>query len=175
MPRYLSCPIIVLAIMSSAMQAQDDVALRPQDMMLFGIVEEERGRAPMGNVRVQVSTDSVPGDSTFTDAMGKYQVFVPLKGVHRVVYGMEGHHRKAVLVDANADMDAAARAREWNIRIDIALMRSDTPLPDDLLDTPIGRAAWRKELGEFKWDEPYTERYKLRLKKALKASGRAGQ
>lgn len=168
--RHLFTPLF-LAI-GTVCIAQDSTATKPQDMMLFGIVTDEAGNDPMRNVTVRLYTDSVAGDSVFTDPLGKYQLFVPLAGVHRLVYSMDGYHRKTVLVDANAEMDAAARALEWNMRIDISLMLAQVALSDELLDTPIGKAAWQADLREFKWDQPYTDRYKLRLKQALKAAGK---
>ena len=56
--------------------------------------------------------------------------------------------------------------------LDIGLVRSDLVLPDELLDTPIGKAAWLPAVREFRWDQPYTERYKQRYKQAVKAAGR---
>lgn len=164
--------ITALAPASCVLGAQDGSMSQEQEMMLFGIVEDERGNAPMQNVCVRVYTDSIAGDSVFTDPMGKYQVFVPLKGVHTLVYRMDGYHRKTVQVDTNGEMDNVARTKEWNIRIDIGLAQAGKPLPDDLLDTPIGRAKWQPSLGEFQWDQPYTERYKQRYKQALKAAER---
>lgn len=141
------------------------------DLMLFGIVEDGRGQ-PLQNVCVRVYTDSVAGDSVFTDPLGKYQTFVPLDGEHRLTYTYDGHHRKCVLINADAEMDAADRVREWNMRIDITLLPADAPLPDDLLDTPAGMAAWVPAMHEFQWDQPYSERYKQRLKQEMKAAGR---
>lgn len=142
------------------------------DMMLFGIVEDQDSGKPIQNICVRVFTDSVPGDSVFTEANGKYQVFVPLSGVHRLVYSGEGRHRKVVTMDTNGELDAAARRQEWNMRIDISLVGSDVPLPDDLLDTPIGMAAWVPGVREFQWDQPYTERYMKRFKQAVKEAGK---
>ena len=141
-------------------------------MMLFGIVSEEKGGIELRNVTVRLYTDSVAKDSVFTDPMGKYQLFIPLAGVHRVVYSLDGFNRKIVEVDTNGELDEAARKQEWNLRVDIGLVRSDLVLPDELLDTPIGKAAWLPAVREFRWDQPYTERYKQRYKQAVKAAGR---
>ncbi len=141
-------------------------------MMLFGIVSEEKGGIELRNVTVRLYTDSVAQDSVFTDPMGKYQLFIPLTGMHRVVYSLDGFHRKIVEVDTNGDLDEAARKQEWNLRVDISLVRSEVELPDELLDTPIGKAAWQPAMHEFQWDQPYTERYKQRYKQAVKAAGR---
>ncbi|MGV3638672.1 MAG: hypothetical protein ACO1NQ_13610 [Flavobacteriales bacterium] len=157
---------------AQALHAQTKGAIGGDNMMLFGIVTEEKGGAEMQNVRVRVYTDSIAGDSVFTDAMGKYQLFVPLKGVHRLVYSTDGFHRKVVAIDTNGELDAAARGEEWNMRIDISLAKADLALPDELLDTPIGKAAWQPEMREFQWDQPYTERYKQRYKQEVKAAGK---
>lgn len=141
-------------------------------MMLFGVVTEEKDGTDLGNVTVLVVTDSIARDSAFTDALGRYQVFVPLQGVHRLVYALEGHHRKVVQVDTNGEMDEAARKQEWNLRIDIGLEKAEVALSDDLLNTPIGIAAWQPQMREFTWDRPYTERYRARYKQAMKAAGR---
>lgn len=140
--------------------------------MLFGVVTEDKGGADMRNVCVRVLTDSIARDSVFTDALGKYQLFIPLTGIHRLVYAMDGYHRKVVEVDANGELDEAARRQEWNLRIDISLVKADVPLPDELLDTPIGKAAWQPEMREFRWDQPYTERYRQQYKQAVKAAGK---
>ncbi|MBK6371071.1 MAG: hypothetical protein IPF64_14950 [Flavobacteriales bacterium] len=91
---------------------------------------------------------------------------------HRLEYWLEDHHRKVIQVDANGEMDAAARAQEWNLRVDIDLLIADPPLPDDLLDMPAGVAEWEPAMREFQWDRPYSERYKQRYKQALKEAGR---
>lgn len=140
--------------------------------MLFGIVEDQRSGKPLQNVCVRVYTDSIAGDSVFTDPVGKYQTFVSLGGVHRVVYSSDGHHRKVVQLDTSGELDDAARAQEWNMRVDISLMGSDLTLPDELLDTPIGIAEWQPAMREFQWDQPYTERYKQRFKQAVKEAGK---
>jgi hypothetical protein len=164
---------LLMALVSvPALHAQTKGAIGGDNMMLFGIVSDEKGDAEMQNVCVRVYTDSIAGDSVFTDAMGKYQLFVPLKGLHRLVYSTDGYHRKAVAIDANGEMDEAARGEEWNMRIDISLTKADVALPDDLLDTPIGKAAWQPEMREFQWDQPYTERYKQRYKQEVKAAGK---
>lgn len=142
------------------------------DLMLFGIVDDQKSNDIMQNVCVRVFTDSIAGDSVFTDSMGKYQVFVPLGKKHRVAYTAEGHHRKVVEIDATAEMDVADRVKEWNIRVDISLQPAEVSLPDDLLDTPIGMARWQASLHEFQWDQPYTERYKQRYKQAVKEAGK---
>ncbi len=147
-------------------------AQAPPSIMLFGIVDDQKTNNAMQNVCVRVFTDSIAGDSVFTDAVGKYQLFVPLGQKHRLAYTAEGHHRKVVEVDATAEMDAAARNQEWNIRIDISLLPAEVPLPDELLDTPIGMAAWQPAMREFQWDQPYTERYKQRYKQAVKEAGK---
>lgn len=174
MPMRRSIVHVLLAVLvnATATSAQTKGAIGGDNMMLFGIVSEEKGDAEMQNVCVRVYTDSIPGDSVFTDAMGKYQLFVPLKGVHHLVYSTEGYHRKAVAIDTNGEMDEAARGEEWNMRIDISLAKADIALPDDLLDTPIGKAAWQPEMREFQWDQPYTERYKQRYKQEVKAAGK---
>lgn len=143
-----------------------------ENLMLFGIVEDQRSGKPLQNARVRVYTDSIAGDSVFTDALGKYQLFVPLLGVHRLEYADPDHHRKLVEVDANGEFDAVARAQEWNLRIDIDLLLADVALPDELLDTPIGKAAYVAAMREFQWDQPYTERYKQRFKQELKSAGK---
>lgn len=142
------------------------------DLMLFGIVDDQKSNDVMQNVCVRVFTDSIAGDSVFTDAMGKYQVFVPLGKKHRLAFTAEGHHRKVVEIDATAEMEVADRVKEWNIRIDISLQPADVQLPDELLDTPIGMASWEAALHEFQWDQPYTERYKQRYKQAVKEAGK---
>lgn len=143
-----------------------------KDLMLFGIVEDQRSGKPLQNVCVRIYTDSIAGDSVFTDPLGKYQTFVDLGGRHRVVYSADGHHRKVVEVDTNGDLDASALAQEWNMRIDISLLGSELELPDDLLDTPVGMAAWVPAMREFQWDQPYTERYRIRYKQAVKDAER---
>lgn len=140
--------------------------------MLFGVVDTQKNGNALGNTTVQVLTDSVPGDSTFTDALGKYQVFVPLGKKHLLVFTAAGYHRKVVEFDASAEMDINDRAKEWNVRIDISLRSDDVRLPDELLDMPIGRARWQGELHEFQWDQAYTERYKQRYKQAVREAGR---
>ncbi|MBX2971691.1 MAG: hypothetical protein KF797_01175 [Flavobacteriales bacterium] len=162
--------ICVAAVIPAVAQVSGDIG--KDRMMLFGVVTEDKGGADMRNVCVRLYTDSVAGDSVFTDAMGKYQLFIPLKGVHRLVYSMDGYHRKVVQVDASGEMDEAARKQEWNMRVDISLVQATLALPDELLDTPVGKAEWQPEMREFKWDQPYTERYKLRYKQAVKAAGR---
>lgn len=154
----------------SVAQVQD--AIGKDRMMLFGVVTEGKGGADLRNVTVRVVTDSIPRDSVFTDATGRYQVFVPLQGVHRLVYALDGFDRKVVQVDASGEMDEAARKQEWNLRIDIELKPTEAELPAELMDTPIGIAAWQPEVREFGWDRPYTDRYKLRYKQAVKAAGR---
>lgn len=151
-------------------QVQGDIG--KDRMMLFGIVTDDKSDVELRNVTVRVFTDSVAQDSVFTDPMGKYQLFLPLTGMHHVVYSMDGFHRKVVQVDANGELDEAARKQEWNLRVDISLVRSDKALPDELLDTPIGKAAWQPAMREFQWDQPYTERYKQRFKQAVKAAGK---
>ncbi len=163
--------LVVMAIWGGGtMIAQDQVAIGKDRMMLFGIVSEGTGGDALQNVTVRVFTDSVAQDPVFTDAMGKYQLFVPLTGVHRVVYSLAGHHRKVVEVDTNGEMDAEARAQEWNLRVDVSLKPAEIQLADDLLDTPVGKAAWQPVLREFQWDRPYTDRYEHRYKLAVKAA-----
>lgn len=164
----LACAVVI----ASTALAQVPDAIGKDKIMLFGVVTEEKGGADLRNACVRVFTDSIAGDSVFTDAMGKYQLFVPLHGVHKLVYTMDGYHRKAVSIDASGEMSENARGQEWNLRIDIGLNKADIPLPEDLLDTPIGKAAWQPERGEFLWDQPYTERYKQRYKQAVKAAGK---
>ncbi|MEO8589692.1 MAG: hypothetical protein ABI432_10015 [Flavobacteriales bacterium] len=140
-------------------------------MMLFGIVEDQRSDA-MQNVCVRVFTDSIAGDSIFTDAKGSYQLFVPIAGCQRLVYTADAHHRKVVEVDANGKMDPADRNQEWNLRVDITLLAAEQDLPADLLDTPVGMAAWAPATKSFEWDQAYTARYMLRYKEALKQAKR---
>lgn len=162
--------LVVCIAVQVTVRAQDTIG--KDRIMLFGVVTEEKGGADLRNVTVRVVTDSIVSDSVFTDALGRYQVFVPLSGVHRLIYSLDGHHRKVVQVDASGEMDEAARKQEWNLRIDIGLEKAAVPLPAELVDTPIGIAAWKPEMREFSWDRPYTERYKLRYKQAMKAAGR---
>ena len=138
--------------------------------MLFGIVKEAKSGKAVHNATLRVVTDSVPGDSVFTDPQGSYQIFVPLGGLHRLVYDADGHDRKVVEVDTRAEMDPADRNKEWNIRIDIALVRTDLVLSDELLDTPVGRSKWIQERHAFEWDTPYSERYQIRYKADVKAA-----
>lgn len=168
--RSLFTAVYMALVVTTVAQVPDGIG--KDQMMFFGIVTQEKGGAEMRNVTVRLYTDSVAGDSVFTDAVGKYQLFIPLNGVHRVVYSMEGYHRKVVQVDATGEMDAAARQQEWNLRVDISLVQADLALPDELLDTPIGKAEWQPGMREFKWDQPYTERYKQQYKQAVKAAGR---
>lgn len=165
--------ILLLGMLCCASAAWAQTPPQASNIMLFGIVEDERSGKPLQNTRVRVYTDSIAGDSVFTDALGKYQLFVPLQGVHRLEYAGPDHHRKLVEVDANGGFDAAARAQEWNLRIDIDLLLADVALPDELLDTPIGKAAYVSAMREFQWDQPYTERYKQRFKQELKSAGKA--
>lgn len=162
----------LIAAVAMSSKAQDSTATKPADMMIFGIITDKAGNDPMRNASVTLHTDSMAVDSVFTDPLGRYQIFIPLAGVHRLVYAMDGYHRKTVEVDANAEMDAATRAQEWNLRVDISLLRAEVPLPDELLDTPVGKAAWQAEMREFKWDGPYTDRYEQRFKQALKEAAR---
>ena len=141
-------------------------------MMLFGIVEDQRTEHALENVGVRVFTDSIPGDSIFTDVEGRYQIFVPMKGCHRLVFTSDGYYRKAVEVDTNGKMDPADRQQEWNLRIDITLLTAEKELPDPLLDTPVGSAAWIPATKSFEWDQAYTARYALRFKEALKQAKR---
>lgn len=141
-------------------------------MMLFGIVEDQRTEHALQNVCVRVYTDSIPGDSIFTDIEGRYQLFVPMKGCHRVVYSSEGFYRKAVEVDTNGKMDPVDRQQEWNLRIDITLLTAEKELPELLLDTPVGSAAWIPATKSFEWDQAYTARSAQRFKEALKQAKR---
>ncbi|MBL7952932.1 MAG: hypothetical protein JNM62_14575 [Flavobacteriales bacterium] len=165
-------PFLLTLTLGMASLATGQTTPPKNDLMLFGIVDDQKSGDAMQNACVRVFTDSIAGDSVFTDAMGKYQVFVALGSKHRLAYSAEGHHRKVVEVDASAEMDAAARTQEWNIRIDISLMPAEVQLPDELLDTPIGMAAWQPAMREFQWDGPYTERYKQRFKQAVKEAGK---
>jgi len=162
--------VCVAAVAPAVAQLSGDIG--SGKMMLFGIVTDEKGGMEMHNITVRLYTDSIAADSTFTDAMGRYQLFVPLKGIHRLVYSMDGYHRKVVQVDVSGAMDEAARRQEWNMRVDISLVPATLVLPDDLLDTPIGKAGWQPGMREFQWDEPYTERYRQQYRQALKAAGR---
>jgi len=164
--------LFALSLLCSAHVVQGQTEAPKNDLMLFGIVEDQRSGKPLQNVCVRVYTDSIAGDSVFTDPVGKYQTFVSLGGVHRVVYSGDGHHRKVVQLDTSGELDDAARAQEWNMRVDISLMGSELSLPDELLDTPIGIAEWEPAMREFQWDQPYTERYKQRFKQAVKEAGK---
>jgi hypothetical protein len=140
------------------------------NLMFFGIVKDAKSGKAVHNATLRIVTDSVPGDSVFTDPQGSYQIFVPLGGLHHLEYTAEGHDRKVVEVDARADMGPADRNKEWNIRIDISLVREGIILSDDLLDTPVGRSKWVEERHAFEWDTPYSERYQIRYKQEVKAA-----
>lgn len=159
--------IAVLLALLGAARAQGQT-----QMMLFGIVEDQRTEHALQNVCVRVYTDSIPGDSIFTDVDGRYQIFVPMKGCHRLVFANDGHYRKAVEVDTNGKMDPADRQQEWNLRIDITLLAAEKELPDLLLDTPVGSAAWIPATKSFEWDQAYTAREAQRFKEALKQAKR---
>jgi hypothetical protein len=167
---FLTCLILASNCFVGTSSAQSTGGT--ENIMLFGIVEDQRSGRALQNVRVRVYTDSIAGDSVFTDPTGKYQIFLPLNGSHRLEYWLEDHHRKVVQVDANGEMDATARAQEWNLRVDIDLLIADPPLPDDLLDMPAGVAEWEPAMRDFQWNRPYSERYKQRYKQALKEAGR---
>ncbi|HRH71137.1 MAG TPA: hypothetical protein PLB89_16665 [Flavobacteriales bacterium] len=146
-------------------QAQKD-----HGMMLFGIVEDLKSGKPLSNACVRFATDSVMGDSVFTDGRGAYQTFIPLGDRYRLTYAADGHHVKSLIVDATGEMEPADRQREWNLRIDITLASSALDLPEDLLDMPFGIASWVPAMHEFQWDGPYTERYREQFKLAVKAA-----
>jgi|GEM_PF-940699 len=164
---WLTMPVLML----SAIVLHAQVPEKANNMMFFGIVDDLRTGKALQNVCIRVYTDSVPGDSVFTDAAGKYQTFQPLHGLQHLVYSLDGHHRKVVEVDLNGEMETADRSREWNMRIDVSLVTAGAALADDLLDTPIGKAKWAPAMHEFQWDQAYTERYMHRFKRALKVAG----
>lgn len=145
-------------------------AQKEQSMMLFGIVEDLKSGKPLSNACVRFATDSVIGDSVFTDGRGAYQTFVPLGDRYRLTYAADGHHVKSLVVDTKGEMEPADRQREWNLRIDITLASSALDLPEDLLDMPFGIASWVPAMHEFQWDGPYTERYREQFKLAVKAA-----
>lgn len=140
------------------------------NMMFFGLVTDARSGKPIHNATLLVVTDSIPSDSVFTDPSGSYQVFVPLGGLHRLVYSADGTHPKVVEVDASAEMEPADQNKEWNIRIDITLVDNALDLSTDLLTAPVGRSKWIAERHAFEWDTPYSERYQIRYKQEVKAA-----
>ena len=141
-----------------------------KNMMLFGIVEDLKTGKPVPNASVGFATDSVVGDSVFTDMRGAYQTFIPIGKRYRMTYRADGHHAKVLVVDTQGEMEPADQQREWNMRIDITLASSALDLPEDLLDMPFGIASWVPEMHEFQWDGPYTERYRDQFKQAVKAA-----
>jgi len=159
--------IFLLMAFGSVISVQ---AQKEQHMMLFGIVEDLKSGKPIPNACVRFDTDSMAGDSVFTDMRGAYQTFVPMGQRYKLTYAADGHHGKLLVVDTQGEMEPADRQREWNMRIDITLASSALELPEDLLDMPFGVASWVPAMHDFQWDGPYTERYREQFKLALKAA-----
>lgn len=165
-PRHLHWLFLLLSFgCVISMHAQE-----VQRIMLFGIVEDLKSGKPIPNACIRFATDSVVGDSVFTDGRGAYQTFAPLGQRYRLTYAADGHHLKSLVVDTKCEMEPADRQREWNMRIDITLVSSALELPEDLLDMPFGIASWVPAIHDFQWDGPYTERYREQFKLALKAA-----
>jgi hypothetical protein len=154
---------VVIALLGSTS------ALGQENMMFFGIIKDAKSGKAMHNASLRIVTDTIAGDSVFTDPQGSYQIFVPLGGLHRLVYNAEGYDWKVVEVDTRAEMEPADLNKEWNIRIDISLVRTDLVLSEELLNTPVGRSKWIQERHAFEWDTPYSERYQVRYKEEVKA------
>lgn len=143
-----------------------------EHLLIFGIVKDLDTGGMLQNVRVRVFTDSLEGDSVFTDPLGRYQVALPLHGAHVIEYYGTMHHPKIVQVSTENDMDALDRVQEWGMRIDVTLASLSLKIPEDLVNMPAGKAAWIPERHAFEWDGPYTERYLFQFRKAVKAARR---
>jgi len=165
-------PNALRRILTIALLAVGPALCAQEHLLVFGIVKDLDSGGMMQNVRVRVFTDGLEGDSVFTDPLGRYQIGLPLRGVHVIEYNSALHHPKVVEVSTDNDMDALDREQEWGMRIDITLASAFLELPEDLVTMPAGKAAWIPERHAFEWDGPYTERYLFQFRKAVKAAKR---
>ena len=155
--------VLMFVVCSTAVSSQ-------HHLMVYGMVKDQATGGPIQNARVRIHTATVEGDSVFTDPMGRYQIRLPFQAEHMIEYNNELHHPKWVQMSTVHDMDSLDRQQEWGLRVDINLANSDLELPVDLIEMPAGIAAWISERHAFEWNGPYSERYKLRFKKEVKAA-----
>ena len=154
--------IISLLFIPASLLAQED-----QDFYIYGNVKDHFTRKKIDGVTVKVIQDGKIYDTQTSSSSGKYEFFLPLDHLYKVVYEKDGMVSKNVEIDTR-NIPEEDRRGGFSYNTDMSLFEVMEGVDFSILEQPIGKAKFMAERGNVEFDFGYTNRIQAEVDKILR-------
>lgn len=145
-----------------------------QQVIVTGRVRDFDSAAALAGATI-AATDSLGARSIVSAGdPGTYALPLPTDRAFTVTYSAEGHVPKRILIDTRG-IPEKERSAQFDLTVDVTLMRPEEGVDYGVLDRPIGRCAYSAEEDQVTWDLPYTRERSAAIRALMDAHQRAHQ